>query len=74
MNNLTIPLDKLHTMVGRKIHVAKLKYKFVFEIMAITQDQEGEHWMYLETPTYRKPYKFKAKYAQYLRKDIPNEN
>jgi len=41
--------------------------------MVFTEDEKGEHWIHLETPSTRKPYKFKAKHAQYLRKDVPNE-
>ena len=67
----TIPIDVLHTMLHKNIHVSKLKYGCVFKLLAITQDEQGESWMHLETPSTRRPYKFKAKYAQYLRKDIP---
>lgn len=68
-----IPLEHLPSFLGRNIHISKLKYSCVFKLMAITEDEKGEHWMHLETPSTRKPYKFKAKHAQYLRKDVPNE-
>lgn len=65
-----IPLEELPSFIGKNIHVSKLKYGCVFKLMAITDDGQ-ESWMHLETPATRKPYKFKTKYAQYLRKDIP---
>lgn len=73
MTTHLIPLEKLPSFLGRNIHIAKLPYGCVFKLMAITEDEAGEYWMHLESPQKRKPYKFKAKHAQYLRKDIPNE-
>lgn len=73
MSRVQIPVDVLPTFLGRNIHVAKLKYGCVFKLIALTTDGQGEMWMHLETPSTRKPYKFKAKHAEYLRKDIPIE-
>ncbi len=71
MSRVQIPLEVLRTFEGRNLHVAKLKYGCVFKLITLTTDVQGEVWMHLETPSTRKPYKFKAKHAEYLRKDIP---
>lgn len=74
MASTLISRERLNSFLGKNIHVSKLKYGCVFKLIAITEDSDGQEWMHLETPSTRKPYKFKVEYAQYLRKDIPNEN
>ena len=74
MSRTRIPLDVLPFFIGRKIHVSPLRFGCVFKLMAITTDVTGDKWIHLETPSTRIPYRFKAKHAEYLKKDIPIVN
>ena len=74
MNRTQIPAEILPTFIGKKIHVSPLRFGCVFKLMAITTDVSGEKWIHLETPKTRVAYRFKAKHAEYLKKDIPTLN